>query len=100
NIDVQSDLVAPMAKRKRTAARLGHIANQDSVPAGGFGGQRSEPSQKINQFRMSPIAVSRYTHHLPCLTGDRQFNTSLKTTVGVVANRHCLPETGKFLFKE
>jgi hypothetical protein len=37
NIDVQPDLVAFMSERKRATARLGHIANQDSVPACGFG---------------------------------------------------------------
>jgi hypothetical protein len=47
NVDIQPDLVAFMSKRKRTAARLSHVANQNSVPTRRFGSQGSEPFQEF-----------------------------------------------------
>ena len=48
NIDVQPDLVAFMSKRKRTTARLSHVAHQNSVPTRRFRSQGSKPLQEFD----------------------------------------------------
>jgi hypothetical protein len=61
DVDVKPDLVALVSERKRAAPRLRHVADQDSLPASGFGGRWREAFQELHQFRMAPIAITTAT---------------------------------------
>src|SRR5262245_7672727 len=89
-----------MSEREWAAARLSHIADQDSVPAGGFGCDRREPFQEIHKFGMTPVAIAGNPHHLPGRPIGWQFGAPLKTPARVVANGHGLAESRQFLFGE
>jgi hypothetical protein len=92
DVHVEPDLVAQMAERQRTAARLRHVADQDALPAGRLGGERREPLQELDQFRMAPIAIARQPHHLPVRAVDRQLDAALQTAARVVADGHRVAE--------
>ena len=64
-----------VSERKRATARLRHVADQNSVPAGDFGCNWREPFQKIHEFGMTPVAIARDPHHLPSRPSGWQFNT-------------------------
>src|SRR5690348_1184824 len=98
DVDIKSDLVALMSKWKRTATGLRHIADQNSVPASSFSGERREVFQELHQLRVAPIAVTRQPHHLPRRPCRRKFDAALKTSLRVVANRHRSSNAWQFLF--
>ena len=87
-----------MPERKRAAPRLRHVADQNPLPASSFRGLWREAFQELHQFRMAPIAITRYSHHLPSRPRCGQFDTPLKTTARVVADRHSSAEAWAVAF--
>jgi hypothetical protein len=84
DIDVEADLMAGVIGQHRPTARLRHVANQETVPAGRFC-VRGEPLDEANEFRMAPVAVSRRPHDLPGLTSDRQRDGAGEAAVEITA---------------
>ena len=70
DIGVEPDLMAGMAGDHRTAAGLRHVADEETRPAVEAARVARETLKKVEQARMSPIAVAREPHHLPVRTAD------------------------------
>ena len=69
-IDVESNLTAGMAIKHRTAARLGHVADQDAVPTNLLGAP-SKPVDECDESWIAPISVAGDAHNLPTWANDR-----------------------------
>ena len=72
DVGVEPDLMAGMSGEHRAAARLRHVADQQSRPAGVLLRLVGQPLQQRDQVGMRPVAVARQPHHLPGLAVDRQ----------------------------
>src|SRR5215470_17959201 len=98
DVDIQSDLVALMSERKRTATGLRHIADQNSLPACSLGRERGETFEELHQRRVTPIAITRQPHDLPRRSDRRKFNAPLKTAARVITNRQRPSNAWQFFF--
>jgi hypothetical protein len=58
DVSVETDLMAGMAGAHGAAARLRHVADQQTTPAGGRG-LGGELFQELHQVWMPPVAVAR-----------------------------------------
>src|SRR5262245_7531554 len=74
DIDVEAGLMTSVVARRRSAARLRQVADQDTFPASRLGGSRREFFHELDQAGMAPIAITRQAHHLPGRSVDRQFD--------------------------
>ena len=85
-IDVEPDLMRGVAGAHRPAARLGHIAYQETRPA--VGPCARQPSRSMNAISSGcpQTAVARQPHRLPGRTVDRQCRAAGETTFGVAAD--------------
>ena len=92
DVDIKPDLVAGVIGGRRPAAGLRQVADQDTVPAGGFGGKRSEFFKEIESGWDAPNSGYAKPHDLPVLAVDREFDTAGKTAARIVADRHGLTE--------
>ena len=71
DIGVEPDLMAGMAGEHGPAARLRHVADEESAPADFFG-FFGEAFEESDQLGMSPVAIARQPHDLPGRAVDRQ----------------------------
>ena len=86
DVGVEPDLMAGVAGQHRAAARLRHVADQDSRPAGVLARLGRQPRHQRDQVRMPPIAVARQPHHLPALAIDRQRFGAGDAALGIEAD--------------
>ena len=100
DVDVEPGLMTGMAERRRSAARLRQVADQDAVPSGGLRRLRRKFFEEADQRRVAPVAITRQPHHLPGLAIARQLDAALQAAARVVADRHRLPERGQVLLAE
>jgi hypothetical protein len=86
--------MAGMAGGHRTAARLRHVANEQSRPF--LGGRRflGQALQQRDQIGMTPIAITREAHHLPAGPIDGERLAAREATLGVPANGPSLEGRG------
>src|SRR5215471_14051831 len=99
NVGVEAHLMAGMAGEHRAAARLPHVTDEETVPAG-LGRLRREPLEERNQVRMAPIAVARESHDLPGRAVDRQRRRAGVTALGIKADGARLQIRGRGLAAE
>ena len=85
DVGVETDLMAGMAGEHRAAARLRHVADQETAPAG-LRRLVGQPLEELHQARMAPVAVARQPHHLPGLAVDRQRHGAGEAALGVEAD--------------
>ena len=64
--------MAGMAGDHRAAARLRHVADEETRPAVEATRVARQVLEIVEQARMSPIAVAREPHHLPVGAADWQ----------------------------
>ncbi len=87
DIDIEADLVAGMAGQRRTAARLAHVANEQSRPAIQPLGVAGEPLGEAHQLWRAPVAVAREAHRLPVGTVHRQRHRAGEAALGIGTDR-------------
>ena len=75
-IHIKPDLMARVTGDHWSAARLRHIANKKSRPVVKVACVVGEAFKKVQQPRMTPIAVARKSHHLPVGAVDWERHTS------------------------
>ena len=86
DIGVEPDLMRGVAGQHRAAARLPHIADQQSRPPDRRGGG-GKALQKPDQHRIAPGPVARRPHHLPVGAIGRQFSAAGKAALTVGTDR-------------
>ena len=77
--------MAGMAGEHRPAARLRHVADQYSGPAGILVRLIRQPLHQRDHVGMGPVAVARQPHHLPGVAVDRQSLRACDAAMGVEA---------------
>ena len=85
NIDVEAHLVAGMAGEHRPAARLRHVAEQETAPADLFR-VLGKPFDEADQMRIAPIAVTRWPHDLPARPILWKLRSASEAAVGIAAD--------------
>ena len=99
DVGIEADLVARMAPHHRAAARLRHVADEETgqVPVSRPG---AEPFQETDEVRMPPVAVAGEPHHLPGRAVDRQCRRAGNAAVGIKADCMGRPRARQHLAAE
>ena len=79
--------MAGMAGDHRPAARLGHVADQEAVPAACPATSADELLDIVDELRLAPVAVARQAHHLPVRPVDGQRLAAGHAAIGIGADR-------------
>ena len=84
-IDVEPDLMRGVAGAHRTAAWLGHVADQQPGQPSACAAS-AKPLDEGDQLRVAPVTVARQPHRLPGRTVDRQGRAAGETALGIAAD--------------
>src|SRR4029077_712485 len=99
DVGVETDLMAGMACKQRTTARLRHVADEETVPTG-FHPLAGQLLDEFDELRMAPISIARDAHHLPRLAVDRKRHGTGDAAPGVEADGARRPGGGRRFARE